>query len=54
MRKFCYHEKTDLEILTDLHIFSPLEYKYVVSGVLALCLYVWAPEQLRNFVHLWC
>jgi hypothetical protein len=38
--KYCECEKSDLEILTDLNIFSTPEYGNVVSGMLFFCLYV--------------
>jgi hypothetical protein len=40
LRKYCEHEKTDLEILTDL-IFSTLEYGNVASGML-FSVYIYA------------
>jgi hypothetical protein len=48
MRKYCDCEKADLEILTDLDVFSPPEYKKVLYGMLYVCIYGCAPCSLLN------
>jgi hypothetical protein len=64
MRKYCGRETIDLEILTDMHVFSTLEYEQIGFRMRSLCLcvymcvyvcmYGWmctsvAPERLDRF-----
>jgi hypothetical protein len=51
MKKCCDCEKTSLEILLDLHILIPCEYKKVVFGMSSLSVYVCislGPEQVNG------
>jgi hypothetical protein len=46
MRQYCDRENFDIEMLTDLQVFSTPEYENLVFGLTSVCMYVCAPERL--------
>jgi hypothetical protein len=58
MGKYCDRGKNRPRIMTDLQVFSPLEYEKLHFGMLPLCLYLYtwmcaslAPEGLVGFYY---